>query len=85
MDVPHACRRSACGCVNRGLPGRGETRFQRAGDPRDASPVPGSEVSRERHMAAHSSMLAWRTYGRGGSPAGYSPWGRNELDTPAHV
>ena len=31
-------------------------------------------------MATHSSMLTWRIHGQR-SQAGYSPWGRKELNT----
>ena len=31
-------------------------------------------------MATHSSILAWEIP-HTGEPAGYSPWGRKELDT----
>ena len=42
----------------------------------------------EEGMAAHSSILAWRIASRQRSLAGYSPWGRKELDTtevPGHA
>ena len=31
-------------------------------------------------MAAHCSVLAWKSHGQR-SLAGYSPWGRKEMDT----
>ena len=34
----------------------------------------------EKGMTTHSSILAWRIPGQRGL-AGYSPWGRKELDT----
>ena len=38
----------------------------------------GGEDSLEEGVATHSSVLAWRNPQR--SQAGYSPWGRKELD-----
>ena len=39
----------------------------------------GQEDPLEKGMAAHSSILAWRIPWTE-KPAGYSPWGRKELD-----
>ena len=36
----------------------------------------------EKEMAAHSSILAWKTHGRR-SLVGYRPWGHKESDTTA--
>ena len=33
----------------------------------------------EEEMATHSSILAWEIHGQR-NPAGYSPWGRKDLD-----
>ena len=35
-------------------------------------------------MTTHSSILAWRIHGQG-SLAGYSLWGRKELDTTERI
>ena len=35
----------------------------------------------EKEMATHSSVLAWRIPGTGGSLLGFRPWGRTESDT----
>ena len=40
----------------------------------------GQEVTLEKEIATHSSILAWRTPWTEES-VGYSPWGRKELDT----
>ena len=40
----------------------------------------GGEDPLKTGMATHSSMLTWRIHGQR-SQAGYSPWGRKELDT----
>ena len=40
----------------------------------------GQEDLLEKEMATHSSILAWKFHGWR-SLAGYSPWGRKELDT----
>ena len=40
----------------------------------------GQEVTLEKEIATHSSILAWRTPWTEES-MGYSPWGRKELDT----
>ena len=40
----------------------------------------GQEDPLEQEMATHSSILAWRIPWQR-SLAGYSPWGRKELDT----
>ena len=37
----------------------------------------------EEEMATYSSVLAWRIH-RQRSLAGYTPWGRKELDTTEH-
>ena len=37
-------------------------------------------IPREKEMATHSSILAWRIHGQW-NLAGYSPWGYKELDT----
>ena len=47
-------------------------------------PSLGWEDPLEKGMAAHSSVLAGEFYGQR-SLAGYSPWGRKELDTTEHV
>ena len=39
----------------------------------------GREDPLEKEMATHSSALAWELHGQK-SLAGYSPWGRKELD-----
>ena len=44
----------------------------------------GGEGLLEEKMAAHSSPLAWRSHGRR-SPAGCSPRGREEADTPERL
>ena len=43
----------------------------------------GPEDPPEKEMATHSSILAWRIPSKNGqrSLAGYSPWGRKEVDT----
>ena len=46
----------------------------------DPGLIPGSEVPLEEEMAAHSSLLPWRTPGTERSLVSYSPWGRKELD-----
>ena len=38
----------------------------------------------EEMAAAHSNFLAWRTP-QAEEPAGYSPWGRKELDIPEQL
>ena len=40
----------------------------------------GWEDPLEKGMVTHSSILAWKIPGQG-SLAGYSPWGRKELDS----
>ena len=40
----------------------------------------GWEDPLEKDMAAHSSILAWKTHGRR-SLVGYCPWGHKEWDT----
>ena len=47
-------------------------------------PSLGWEDPLEKGMATHSSVLAGEFYGQR-SLAGYSPWGRKELDTTEHV
>ena len=39
----------------------------------------GWEDALEEGMTTHSSVLAWKSHGQR-SLAGYSPWGRKELD-----
>ena len=46
--------------------------------------VLGQEDPREESTATHSSILAWESHGQR-SLAGYSPWGRKELDAAAHA
>ena len=36
-------------------------------------------MAKEKGMATHSSILAWRSHGQK-SLEGYSPWGRTESD-----
>ena len=43
----------------------------------------GGEGPLEKKMTTHSSILAWEIPPRR-SLAGYSPWGRKELDTTEH-
>ena len=43
----------------------------------------GQEDFLENGMATHSTILAWKIHGQR-SVAGYSPWGRKELDTTEH-
>ena len=50
----------------------------------DLGSIPGLGRSPEKGMATHSSVLAGEFYGQR-SLAGYSPWGRKELDTTEHV
>ena len=45
----------------------------------DLGLIPGQEDPREKKMATHSSILAWRIHGQR-TLAGYSPWGRKESD-----
>ena len=47
-------------------------------------PSLGWEDPLEKGMATHSSVLAGEFYGPR-SLAGYSPWGRKELDMTEHV
>ena len=47
-------------------------------------PSLGWEDPLEKGMATHSSVLAGEFYGQR-SLAGYSPWGRKELDMTEHV
>ena len=49
-------------------------------DAGDAGVIPGLGRSPGGGNGTHSSILAWRIP-RTGSLAGYSPWGRTELDT----
>ena len=51
-----------------------------AGNTGEASSVPGLGRSRGEGMATHSTTLAGKSQGQR-SLMGYSPWGRNELDT----
>ena len=51
-----------------------------AGDERVEGLIPGSGRSLEEGMATHSSILGGESHGQR-SLAGYSPWGRQELDT----
>ena len=44
----------------------------------------GQEDLLEKEMATYSSTLAWKIHGWR-SLVGYSPWGRNELDTTEQV
>ena len=44
-------------------------------------PSLGGEDALEEGRATHCSVLAWRI-SRAEEPAGYSPWGRREPDTP---
>ena len=46
----------------------------------DAGSIPGSEYPLKEGMATRSSILVWRIQWRRRSLAGYSPWGRKELD-----
>ena len=46
----------------------------------DPGLIPGSGRSLEKEMATHSSILAWRIPWTE-EPGGYSPQGREELDT----
>ena len=46
----------------------------------DSGLIPGSERSPGEGSDNHSSVLAGKSHG-GRSLAGYSPWGRKELDT----
>ena len=39
----------------------------------------GQEDPREKEMATHSRILAWKSHGQG-SLVGYSLWGHKELD-----
>ena len=56
-----------------------------AGDIRDADSIPEWEdplekgMAKEKGMATHSSILAWRSHGQK-SLEGYSPWGSTESD-----
>ena len=51
-----------------------------AGDTRDLGSIPGSGRVRGVRSGNHSGILAGKFHGRG-SLAGYSLWGRKELDT----
>ena len=53
-----------------------------AGDAGDTGSIPGLGRSLEIEMATHSSILAWTIPW---SLAGYSPWGRKELDMTEHA
>ena len=50
-----------------------------AGDVGETGVIPGSEKSPGKGMAAHCSVLAWKSRGQR-SLAGYSPWGHKELN-----
>ena len=49
-------------------------------DAGDLGSIPGSEDPLEKGMATHSSILPGEFHGQR-SVAGYSPWGREEMDT----
>ena len=52
-----------------------------AGDARDGGSIPGSQRSPRE---GNGYPLAWKTP-RTQEPEGYSPWGRQQLDTTEHI
>ena len=51
----------------------------------DAGSIPGSGRSPGVGMATHSSILAWKISHGQRKLAGYSPWGRKELDVTKEI
>ena len=66
---------------DRGFPGgsSGKEAAANTGDIRDAGLIPGQEDPQKKEMATHPVFLAGEFHGQR-SLAGYSPWGRKELD-----
>ena len=48
-------------------------------------PSMGQEDPLEKEMATHSSILAWKISHGQRKLAGYSPWGRKELDVTKEI